>query len=441
VVVTGAGKAQAKTCNSVCNQLRSACRSAAKAAYNVEKLRCAHQRESCTENCAAATAACRESAKRLQDDDRKQCDDRRAACREACAAPVAPKCAPACKATAQMCKREAARTQKACSKDCPRGATRRDCVRSCRGRTNNALHACAEQVVDCLGTCANLPAQPPDTEPEPPSPQGTRAFQLGAGQTSPQRGTAAIVGDSSRGGPDWNSLFDSAGKHRDDHPPGGNGIPDYVELHAGRWAVFMGDDVSLGTAPDFTALKNGDGLVHNGDAPAAHDLGNSYVYLTIDANGDTLIYGAFERLAAGDSHVEFEFNQAHIRLGHGPPWEITGGRTTGDVRVRVHFWAGAVDNTVVEKWAPNDPWQTITSVPQQGCNAEGTACVISNATAIDGGPWQNFDNSGNAETIAKDCFVEFVINVGALVGSQPDFTSIQVRTPADIAFGHFREGN
>ena len=50
------------------------------------------------------------------------------------------------------------------------------------------------------------------------------------------------------------------------------------------------------------------------------------------------------------------------------------------------------------------------------------------------GPW----GSG---PIARNRFGEFGVNVGVLVGAQPDYVTIQLRTPQDVAFGYFGEGN
>ena len=53
------------------------------------------------------------------------------------------------------------------------------------------------------------------------------------------------------------------------------------------------------------------------------------------------------------------------------------------------------------------------------------------------GPWADID----ADTLMADRFAEFGVNVGALLGTDPQFTTLCIRTPQDIAFGYFAEGN
>lgn len=271
-------------------------------------------------------------------------------------------------------------------------------------------------------------------------------FELGDGQVPLLAGSADLQSDAAQPGPDWEDLFAADRTLRDDFPaPGGNGIPDYADLYAGQWAVIMEDEVSLGIGIDTTTLVGTDGLVYRGRASAAHDLANAYVYSTFDSGGNLLLYAAAERLDSGDSYIEFEFNQAHIRLGHGPPWKITGGRTTGDLLARLVFRDGGLDSVAVERWTETSPgqleFQLVGSLSGESCNAGETICAVSNGTDVDGGPWPNFDTAGDPEMISTDRFVEIGINVSALVGPQPDYVSIQVRSPEDITFGYFAEGN
>jgi hypothetical protein len=276
--------------------------------------------------------------------------------------------------------------------------------------------------------------------------QSGGTFELGDEQVPVVAGSADLQSDPSLPGPDWEDLFAADRTLRDDFPaPGGNGIPDYVDLYGGQWAVIMEDDVSLGVGLDTTVLVGSDGLVYRGSAAAAHDLANAYAYSTFDSGGDLLLYAGAERLDSGDSYIEFEFNQAHIRLGYGPPWEITGGRTTGDLLARLVFRGGGLDSVEIERWVETSPgqfnFQSVDGLSGESCNADQTICAVCNGTDVDGGPWPNFDTVGDPEIISTDRFVEIGINVGALVGLQPDYVSIQVRTPEDITFGYFAEGN
>jgi hypothetical protein len=100
-------------------------------------------------------------------------------------------------------------------------------------------------------------------------------FELGDEVVQP--GSADIL-SSDQAGPDWTDLFNADGTLKDEYPldesgnPSGNGVPDYQELYGGEWAVFMTDDVSLGTNPETTALAGSDDLVQNATAEVDHDL-------------------------------------------------------------------------------------------------------------------------------------------------------------------------
>ena len=95
-------------------------------------------------------------------------------------------------------------------------------------------------------------------------------FELGdAAQPPGFAGMGDIVLLAGQPGPDWEDLFTADGSFRDDYPPDddgnpfGNGVPDYVELYGGQWALFTADDVSLGSGFESTALDT-DGRVKNG---------------------------------------------------------------------------------------------------------------------------------------------------------------------------------
>jgi len=263
----------------------------------------------------------------------------------------------------------------------------------------------------------------------------TGLFELGDGNPPPGfPGMADIVLSGEQAGPDWEEIFDA------------NGVPreDVIASYGGGLAVFCADDISLGSGFESTAVAYGGAGVMNGVADADHDIGNAYVYTTADSVGDLVVYAGIERLGAGSSFVELELNQMKFRLGHGGygvgiPWEIDGYRDGGDVLVRITFADGAVQSMTVEGWGQGG-WQLLTGVVGEGCDLSELACVIANDTIIEGGPWPNFDTAGNPEEIAVNRFVELGVNVDALLGLQPEFTTVQIRTPEDIAFGYFGEG-
>lgn len=278
---------------------------------------------------------------------------------------------------------------------------------------------------------------------------GSGLFELGDGQPPPgAAGLADVLGASEQPGPDWQDLFDAEGRPRDDYPydaqgnPVGNGVPDYRELYGGLWARFESDDVSMGSGFEGSALYP-DGRVYNSTVPADDDIGNAYVYSTLDATGNVVLYVGAERLGDGDSYLEFEFDQDHLRLGRGGygvgmPWEIQGERRVGDLRAKVWFAGGALSSASVAVW-DGEAWIGFASLDGEGCDGSESFCAVLNASPVDGGPWTNFDSGPDPELISAQRFVELGINVGALLGSQPAFTTVCVRTPADIAFAYLTE--
>ena len=261
-------------------------------------------------------------------------------------------------------------------------------------------------------------------------------FELGDGKAPPGFPAAAdILLDAEQVGPDWEEIFDADGLPRQD----------VIAKYGGQWALFFADDISLGTGFESTALEDSGDRVKNGVVDADHDIGNAYVYTTFDTAGNLIVYAGAERLGGGDSYLEFEFNQGKFRLGHGGyghgvSWEIDGERSAGDVAVRVSFTNGAVSSMTINAWT-EDGWQLLADVVGEGCDLEELACVIANGDIIDGGPWPNFDTSDNPEEIAVNRFAEFGLNVGGLLGAQPEFVTVQIRTPQDIAFEYFGEGS
>ncbi|HZI45490.1 MAG TPA: hypothetical protein VFD53_09730, partial [Ilumatobacter sp.] len=227
--------------------------------------------------------------------------------------------------------------------------------------------------------------------------------------------------------------------------PQGNGVPDLVDRFGGRWAVFVADDVSLGSGFEGTAATGGGDLVRNGVVSPAADIGNAYLYGTRDGAGNPVVFMALERLSGADGSVEFEIDQATVRLGHGgygqgAPWKVNGARAADDLLVRVIFSGGAVAGAELLRWNEG-AWDLIAAVTGEGCDAAELICSLSNREPIAAGPWPSYDTSGDPDSIGAGRFVELGVNVGALLGSHPVAQSIRVRTPEDIAFGYVVEGN
>jgi hypothetical protein len=247
-------------------------------------------------------------------------------------------------------------------------------------------------------------------------------FELGDGQAPPGfAGAADILGTADQSGPDWGNLFNAAGG-----------------LQAGARGAFVADDVSLGSGFEGTELAGSPDLVRNGRVAAADDIGNAYVYSTLDAAGHTVLYLGAERLSGADSSLEFELNQTVVRLGHGgfgqgKPWKILGTRAANDALVHLDFASGGVASVSFYRWSDGQ-WQLAASLVGEGCDVDETLCAVSNAAAIDGGPWKPGE-------IAPGRFVEVGVNLGALFNADPILNSVRIRTPDDIAFGYFEEGN
>jgi hypothetical protein len=253
-------------------------------------------------------------------------------------------------------------------------------------------------------------------------------FQLGDGEPGDAEsaagtpGTANIVSDELRPGLDWADLFDGTGAR----------FLDYVNPATSQMAVFITDD----TSSDTTTLVGG--MVSNGTVATSQDLHRAYVYTTL-LNGKLVLFAGAERLTADAGELEFEFNQAHVRLGRGgygrgEPWEIVGNRTLGDLRVKLTLGGPGIFSLTVEHWDSAGSWAPFESIAAEGCNGDETVCTVCNEGEILGGPW-------SASGIPSLQFVEFGVNVDAVVGMQPAFNTIQMRTPEDIAFGYFADGN
>lgn len=237
-------------------------------------------------------------------------------------------------------------------------------------------------------------------------------------------GPADLASDPDQPGPDWADLFAANGAVRDLTPYGGVSAA-FVADYQSNGLFFDGDVLSVG------------GRVANGVAATSDDLGFSYFYSTLDSAGNLVLYAAAERLGAGDSTLELEFDQDHFRLGHGGygsaiPWRIDGTRHQGDVLVKLVFAGGALESVEASAWDGRG-WNLLSSAIGTSCDLEETLCAVTNAGPIEGGPW-------NPQTIPAGQFVELGVNVGALLdGARPAFATVRLRTPQDASFGYFGE--
>jgi hypothetical protein len=198
---------QAHTCNSVCNQIRRACRRHAKAVLIVDYTNCDDQRDGCLNdcdlnvdqcpidcdnantacvgacdpadtvcldgcaagltqcledcanckaNCRADRVVCRDNAKLQRDADNVVCDGSRESCQDTCVDPIDSTCVRGCKADKKGCDGVAKRAERTCKRACPTGSERRACFRNCKREKNVDYQDCSDREIICLGGCAGL---------------------------------------------------------------------------------------------------------------------------------------------------------------------------------------------------------------------------------------------------------------------------------------------
>ena len=286
---------------------------------------------------------------------------------------------------------------------------------------------------------------------------GSLALGLSVGLVSTP---AHAVGELSL--PQWADLFNPDGSHKDELDgsgtpvPGGNGISDYLDLGA-LDAIFIEDNISDDLATDMSARLGApvlaDDLVFNDTVTALYDLGNSYVLANWDTAGDLQIYAGVELLSAAgesppaDTYLEIEFNLDRVQVCSGNPWPIHGQRSDGDLLVHMNFTQGALSSVEFKHWETGSGFQidataTIQPGDTEPCHGGATPYVICTGTPpLDPpvGGFEVWDLDGNqVASVPPDGFVEVGLDVAGLLGSNPDFTSISVRTPEDIALSAFR---
>lgn len=291
-------------------------------------------------------------------------------------------------------------------------------------------------------------------------------FELGPAQG------ANILGDgSAANGPDWADIF--------------NGSGGVIGLFGGTAAAFIKDDTSQKGALDSSTFSGAGGSNKNndpmsdddcaaydppltgsacdtwhwdsGNVPLKDDLVNAYAYAVIPTSGgmqdDLIIYTGLERLDPdGDSHVDLEFLQNSVSIvdgavsglgaipcndpGQDPtPCEFAGVREVGDVIVSMDFVrGGGIGEVTVREW---DGTQYVLegALGGEGCNAADAMCAFNNGAAINGGPWQNFNQTGNEITdLAPNSFTEVGVNVTELLGFTPCISTVMGKTRSSQSF-------
>lgn len=261
-----------------------------------------------------------------------------------------------------------------------------------------------------------------------------------------------ILGDGSAAtGPDWADLFDANGLV----------VSGALETYGGAAAVFVADDLSTKGLTDKTTFassnKNNDAIItwqwDTGNVPAKDDIANAYAYAKV-VNDNLRIYAGIERIdAAGDSHVDIEFNQKPVGLDEAPPCKDSGSdtspcsfigeKTVNDIVVSMDFViGGGIGEVTIHKWNGTE-YVDVVTLNGEGCNtafngkAADLVCAFNNAENINGGPWQNFGKGGAfVNVLEPNAFTEFGADINELLGIEdtPCYASVNVKTRSSQSF-------
>jgi len=276
-------------------------------------------------------------------------------------------------------------------------------------------------------------------------------FQLGDGELPAGfAGAAQLDRRPDQLGPAWWDLFNARGWARDDYPldadgaPSGNGIPDFRERFGGLWVAFTADNEDAPRGFEPSARGETARQVVNGSVAPVHDLEDVLGYLTRDGEGNVVVFVAANRIAPGSTVLELELNQDFVHVGRGGygkglPWRVEGSRMPGDALLKLRFEGEALRTVSIDLWTPSDEgggiWQRVGALDGEGCDAGETLCAILNGEAIAAGPWSRDPE----RLLPAGSFVEVGLNIGHLLGAQPDYLTLQARTPQDISFAYFSE--
>jgi hypothetical protein len=208
-------------------------------------------------------------------------------------------------------------------------------------------------------------------------------------------------------------------------------------------AVFLEDKLSDGVGIDMSVTVDGArSLLDNGTVPGPHDLGNGYLLARTDGAGNLIYHIGVERLTSvADTWVEFELNRGIVRVRSGAPWPIEGERQLGDLVVRVTYRSGALSRAELFVWDGYGLRALAAAASSgSGCTDVGSALMFCDGppplTSMQPEVWDVWWRP--LTPAPPDAFVEVGLNVTALLGSNVQFTSVQLRTPKDIVLDAFR---
>ena len=276
-------------------------------------------------------------------------------------------------------------------------------------------------------------------------------FEIGSDESGAPPIVTNIIAGSPTSTPDWALLFNADGSLKDTN---GNGVPDAEEIFGGVTAIFIKDPVQSNADNTFSGSNKNDDAISTWEwddkkaTPAKNDLSNGYAYAEMK-NGDLFLYIGIERIKInGDSHVDIELNQNKIDTdkpspcgadgvppGDVDPCEFTGTKTADDLLLNIDYTMGGTFAGASIRQHDGTNWIFVEDIVGVGCNAADTICAFANSASIDGGPWDNFDESGAIITdIPANGFAEFGINVSDVLGSTPCITTIQFHTRTSQSF-------
>jgi len=151
--------------------------------------------------------------------------------------------------------------------------------------------------------------------------------------------------------------------------------------------------------------------------PQKNDITNSYFHTRVDPlTGDRWVFVAAEtRSTNGDSHVDFEFNQAGVVPVGGPSGHVVGmgpdgGRTINDFMISVDFEQGGSHPVATVRWWNGAEFLEV-SVPDAVFSATNLFDIPHGAA----GDWKHFADDGAAvNTLTHRQFVEGAANLSLL---------------------------
>ncbi|MBB6611288.1 T9SS type A sorting domain-containing protein [Pontibacter sp. Tf4] len=188
---------------------------------------------------------------------------------------------------------------------------------------------------------------------------------------------------------------------------GNNSVTAEVASFAGT-SNKNGNPIGTGQSPYLIQL--------GGSGPQKNDITNTYLHGREDINGDTwLFFGAETRSTSGNSYLDFEYNQAGVKIegsnlvGNGS----VNGRTVNDFLLVINYTGGGNRPVVgIRKWLATGTWSDELPVTELG------AFVTTNSGIIDAvAPNKAFTGDGAfANTVMALQFVEGGINISKVPG-------------------------